>query len=71
MTPLNEARKRELLGVARKGISDIDRIARSLGFEANASVDLLVVRSGLFSSRSSGVVKRTRRLPEEAIEAAY
>ena len=40
LTPLNEARRRELLGVAHEATSDIDRIARALGFETDENVHL-------------------------------
>ena len=65
LTPLTEARKRELFGVTFKAISDIERIARGLGFETDENAGLLGERRGLFSSRSAGFVERTVRLPED------
>ena len=65
LTPLNEARKRELFEVACKAISDIDRIARALGFKIHENVDLSGERSGLFLSRSAGLVLGTMELPED------
>ena len=65
LTPLNEARKRELFEVACKAISDIDRIARALGFKIHENVDLSGERPGLFSSRSAELILGTMEMPED------
>ena len=65
LTPLNEARKRELFEVACKAISDIDRIARALGFKIHENVDLSGERPGPFSSRSAELILGTMEMPED------
>ena len=56
----------ELFGVTFKAISDIDRIARALGFEIHENVDLSGERPGLFSSRSAELTLGTMEMPEDA-----